>query len=44
MFKRMITLSEFNSENIFTLTGSFNDHCNLADGFINKTPGLLYNI
>lgn len=40
----MINLSEFDSQNILTLTRSFNDHCNSADGFINKTPELLYNI
>jgi hypothetical protein len=36
IFKRMINLSEFDTENILTLTGSFNEHYNLADGFINK--------
>lgn len=40
----MINLSEFDSQNILTQTGSFNDYYNLADGLINKTPGLLYNI
>lgn len=42
--ERMINLSEFDNQNILTLTGSFNDYCNLADGYINKTPGLLHNI
>lgn len=44
MFKRMINFFEFNSENIFILIGSFNDYCNLVDGFINKILGLFYNI
>lgn len=43
-FKRMINLSEFDSQNILTLPGSFNDDCNLADGFINKAPELLSHV
>lgn len=44
IFERMINLSEFDNQNILTLTGSFNDYCNLADWFINKALGLLHNI
>lgn len=40
----MINLSEFDSQNILTLPGSFNDDCNLADGFINKASGLLSHV
>lgn len=38
----MINISEFDSQNILLLTRSFNDHCNLTDGFSNKAPGQLY--
>lgn len=44
IFKRMINFSEFDSQNILTLTGSFNDDCNLADGFINKAPAWLSHV
>ena len=40
----MINLSEFDSQNIVLLNRSFNDHCNLTDGFSNKAPVLFYNI
>lgn len=40
----MINLSEFDSQNILTLPGSFNDDGNLADGFINKAPELLSHV
>lgn len=45
IFKRTINLSEFDNQNILTLTGNFNDHCNLADGFINETLGyfIIFN-